>query len=742
MRKAIIFVFSALISISVFSQQEIKTPYPYDDVKLRELVGADSNLYVKYLIYEEDFKHFMQQPSSRTDTLINGKRIIPVVFHVIHLGGPENISDAQIHDAIQLINLDYSLSNSDTADTYSLFKSRAADCQIEFRLAKVDPYGNCTDGINRVYDPETNFAYFSTMSKYAWTPSKYMNVFCVNFIYPEGMSLPDGALIGGMSPFPPSNPLTQALTGGDTLVDGILIRHDGIGSIGTATNFGGMPINALNRTFTHESGHYFNLYHPFQNLMFGMIPAGSGCPSAMAPNGDEVDDTPPVDVASQNTGINCFTPGSRNTCNQDVPDEPDMVENYMDYQWGYCTNIFTQGQYQRMEATLMSDRRKLWSYENLVYTGVLDTNTSLCAPIADFYTTTNYVCAGTDVDFGDYSFNGAVQDWQWTFPGGNPATSTQQHPTVNYANPGIYEVSLKVSNASGSDSIVKTEYIHVLDNSIAEFTPFNEDFESLVFANSDWEVVRNDKDTAWSIHQSVGNNSSKSLYLANHSNNQSGSYDEFISPAFDITTIYQGSPPRLKFDLAYAGKINPGTIVTPADTAYDKLNIYVSLDCGKNWIQKYSKSGDNLATATAEENEFTPTATDWRSEIIVLNSYTSATHLMFKFSFYSNGGNNIFIDNFNIHTISSVDDDIEKIYALNIFPNPTNNQSTISFSLENTANINIQVFDISGRLIEYIYQGEMAAGEKELQTAAYSPGIYFIKLQINNEVIQKKLVVQ
>jgi len=62
--------------------------------------------------------------------------------------------------------------------------------------------------------------------------------------------------------------------------------------------------------------------------------------------------------------------------------------------------------------------------------------------------------------------------------------------------------------------------------------------------------------------------------------------------------------------------------------------------------------------------------------------------------------------------------------------------------LENTANINIQVFDISGRLIEYIYQGEMAAGEKELQTAAYSPGIYFIKLQINNEVIQKKLVVQ
>jgi len=67
-----------------------------------------------------------------------------------------------------------------------------------------------------------------------WDPTKYMNIFVVNFIYPEGLALPEGALIGGMSPFPPDNPLSQALTGGDTDIDGVLIRHDCIGGIGTA----------------------------------------------------------------------------------------------------------------------------------------------------------------------------------------------------------------------------------------------------------------------------------------------------------------------------------------------------------------------------------------------------------------------------------------------------------------------------------------------------------------------------
>ena len=42
--------------------------------------------------------------------------IIPVVVHVLHQGGPENISDAQILDAMRILNEDYNKQNADTID--------------------------------------------------------------------------------------------------------------------------------------------------------------------------------------------------------------------------------------------------------------------------------------------------------------------------------------------------------------------------------------------------------------------------------------------------------------------------------------------------------------------------------------------------------------------------------------------------------------------------------------------------
>ncbi|HNW97681.1 MAG TPA: PKD domain-containing protein [Bacteroidales bacterium] len=466
-----IFTIVAFIFFSnnVISQQIIDYRNA-DDILLKKKVAENPDIVNKYVIYEKEFKKLIdnikENKDVRTDTLINGKRIIPVVFHIIHKGGAENITKAQILDAVEKINIDYAKMNADTANTYSIFKSRAADIKIELRLAQIDPWGNCTEGIDRVYDPQTNYGYFGTMHQYCWNPDKYMNIYAVNFIYPEGITLPEGAFIGGMSPFPPSNSLSSTLTGGDTLVDGVLIRQDCIGSIGTAVSLGGMPLNMLNRTFTHETGHYFNLYHPFQSLYAAL--GINGCGNFIITAGDEVSDTPPVAEATQNTSINCFTPGSRNTCSSTDAiygiDAPDMIENYMDYQFGYCTNIFTLGQLERIDATLQSDRKNLWSKENLIATGVLNASPALCPPIADFYANRFMVCAGGEVTFTDYSYSGAAQDWLWTFDGGTPSTSTLQNPTVQYNTPGTYDVKLKVSNASGSDSLVKTIHIIVNDN--------------------------------------------------------------------------------------------------------------------------------------------------------------------------------------------------------------------------------------------------------------------------------------
>lgn len=83
-------------------------------------------------------------------------------------------------------------------------------------------------------------------------------------------------------------------------------------------------------------------------------------------------------------------------------------------------------------------------------------------PVAEFSANPTTVNTGGSVQFTDASTNNPTS-WNWTFAGGNPATSTAQNPSVTYATAGTYQVSLEVSNAEGNDTEVKTAYITVED---------------------------------------------------------------------------------------------------------------------------------------------------------------------------------------------------------------------------------------------------------------------------------------
>ncbi len=82
------------------------------------------------------------------------------------------------------------------------------------------------------------------------------------------------------------------------------------------------------------------------------------------------------------------------------------------------------------------------------------------APTADFEADQTYISEGSAISFTDLSTN-VPTSWSWTFEGGTPATSNEQNPTVTYSTPGIYQVSLTVTNEYGSDTKTKTEYITV-----------------------------------------------------------------------------------------------------------------------------------------------------------------------------------------------------------------------------------------------------------------------------------------
>ncbi len=84
-------------------------------------------------------------------------------------------------------------------------------------------------------------------------------------------------------------------------------------------------------------------------------------------------------------------------------------------------------------------------------------------PVADFVGTPQMVNAGSTASFTDLSYGTTPTSWSWTFEGGTPATSAAQNPVITYNTPGVYQVSLSVSNGNGSDDITKTSYITVVD---------------------------------------------------------------------------------------------------------------------------------------------------------------------------------------------------------------------------------------------------------------------------------------
>lgn len=128
---------------------------------------------------------------------------------------------------------------------------------------------------------------------------------------------------------------------GSARLDGVVIRHDYVGTIGTASSS-----NSKGRVLTHETGHWLGLYHTFQ----------LGCAS-----GDSVEDTPPV----SGPNFNVCWPSEINSCTIDIDDLPDQYENYMDYSNGKCRqNMFSLGQKARMLETLAGTRNKLITNAN------------------------------------------------------------------------------------------------------------------------------------------------------------------------------------------------------------------------------------------------------------------------------------------------------------------------------------------------------------------------------------------
>ncbi len=116
-------------------------------------------LYAENPGLEADYYHLLNKnksiihSKSGDDTTIY---TIPIVFHILHEYGAENITDAQVYDEMQILNEDYSNTNPDAGAVVNPFDTIVGTAKIRFVLAKYDPFGNCTNGIEHIYTHMAN----------------------------------------------------------------------------------------------------------------------------------------------------------------------------------------------------------------------------------------------------------------------------------------------------------------------------------------------------------------------------------------------------------------------------------------------------------------------------------------------------------------------------------------------------------------------------------------------------------
>jgi hypothetical protein len=177
MKNLIISVFCFLIGISSISAQNWCGTVEHHQSLIE-------NQPEKAAALEERMEQFnrLQKENSAKGIKNNDHYIVPVVFHVIHEGGSENISFEQIEDQMRILNEDFARLNPDTTNTPDIFAQNSGDTNIEFRLAKIDPDGNCTQGVTRSYSNLTNGARNNVKDLIQWDPIRYMNVWVVKSI--------------------------------------------------------------------------------------------------------------------------------------------------------------------------------------------------------------------------------------------------------------------------------------------------------------------------------------------------------------------------------------------------------------------------------------------------------------------------------------------------------------------------------------------------------------------------------
>jgi hypothetical protein len=627
---------------------------------------------------------------------------IPVVFHILHEGGPENISDAQVQDAVAILNRDFQKLNADTMNVVAQFKNIIGDAQISFQLATRDPNGLCTNGIIRHWDSKTNWSGDFNDYIYSWPHDMYLNIYVIK-------SMGGGA--AGYTFLPGSGVPPE--------VDAIVILSNYVGSIGTSNI-------SISRVLTHEVGHWLDLEHTW---------GWSNSPGVSCGD-DGVGDTP-------------FTMGFTSCAlsNADIcsPGTVENVQNYMDY--AYCPRMFTIGQAWRMQSSVtgpIENRMNLSSSTNLAMTGITNPGTG-CKPMLNITVSPAYnSCSGKTLTLKSFTCNANPTSYLWTANNGaiiaNPGASVT---AITINGTGITNVICTASNSFGS----VTKQLNILaSDGVPNVTKTKqESFETGSFQlPADWKVITTPSPAKWRISK-LGAATGTNCMVISGDSLPAGSIAILESPSYD----FKNNPgSQFTFKWAYARL---------SSAHKDFFAVKASKDCGGTWTDIWLPNTMLMANQSGaiRSDVFIPHPTEWVTKNLMENSqftpftYEENVRLRFYFQEDPNGigfGNRLYLDDINFTAPDNTTgiSQMATTTGLQVYPNPSNGGFSMQFNLQKESKIKCNVLSLTGSVVLINKERIYSAGDHTVQfneNGELKAGIYFVQLESGNAVECRKIVI-
>jgi PKD repeat protein len=301
---------------------------------------------------------------------------------------------------------------------------------------------------------------------------------------------------------------------------------------------------------------------------------------------------------------------------------------------------------------------------------------------------------------------------------------------MTFADPGSYQVSLNVSNASGSSTRTRPEYFWV-GSGTSDFLGLSlYGYEDSVDFYSKFPIYNTEENNSRWQHCAFTSYSGTSCAMLNTFGTCGADKDEMVTGSYDLTGMS-----ALFFSFWYSGAITDTTL------SNGTLKVYASKDCGSTWTMIGSMFGAAMAPAGLQPTSFVPSsASHWTQQSFPISASYMTSDVRFKLS-YTNGpgANNIFVDDLETMHMVGINEYVKDKEG-KLFPNPAELECYYELALNNSERGYLILTEPSGKLVR---KYELDKNQTRISTSNLAKGVYFCTVFINGrEVDHQKLVVR